>query len=177
MATDILPIIVFAILFGVVLLQMGESGKGLLGLLQTLNDLMMRMTKLVMKLGPIGVGALIAELVWLKIDIPELVYLIKYMVTVLTGLAIHAMVILPVILYLFGRVSPYRYAKQVSPALLTAFSTDSSSATLPVTLEVTRERAGVPKNIGAVVLPLGAPVTMDGTALDESVAAIFIAQA
>ncbi|MCZ6602572.1 MAG: dicarboxylate/amino acid:cation symporter, partial [Planctomycetota bacterium] len=174
---DILPIIVFAILIGVVLLQMGGAGKPLLDLFQALNDLMMRLTKLVMKLGPIGVAALVAELVWLKIDIPDLIYLVKYMVTVLLGLAIHGVIVLPLILYFIGGAHPIRYLKRVSPALLTAFSTDSSSATLPVTLEVTRERAGVPKHVGSFVLPLGATVNMDGTALYESVAAIFIAQA
>ena len=100
-----------------------------------------------------------------------------YMATVLAGLAVHALIILPLILWLVTRRNPYRFMLQMSQALLTAFSTASSSATLPVTMEFAHLKAGVSKRSTEFVLPLGATINMDGTALYEAVAAIFIAQA
>jgi Na+/H+-dicarboxylate symporter len=97
--------------------------------------------------------------------------------TVILGLGIHGLVVLPLILWVFARRRPHVYMGNVSPALLTAFSTASSSATLPLTMECVEKRAGVARRSSCFVLPLGATVNMDGTALYESVAAIFIAQA
>jgi Na+/H+-dicarboxylate symporter len=99
------------------------------------------------------------------------------MATVLIGLAIHALVVLPLILWLFGRRNPYRYLMNMGAALLTAFSTASSSATLPLTIECAEQKNMVSRRAAYFVLPLGATVNMDGTALYEAVAAIFIAQA
>jgi Na+/H+-dicarboxylate symporter len=100
-----------------------------------------------------------------------------YMATVLIGLGIHAFVTLPAILYLMTRRNPYRFMGRMSQALLTAFSTSSSTATLPVTMECAETNAGVSKRATEFVLPLGATINMDGTALYEAAAAIFIAQA
>ena len=100
-----------------------------------------------------------------------------YVATVLLGLAIHALVTLPLILWVFTKRNPYRFMYQMSQALLTAFSTASSSATLPVSMQCAVEKAGVSKRSTEFVLPLGATINMDGTALYEAAAAIFIAQA
>jgi Na+/H+-dicarboxylate symporter len=101
----------------------------------------------------------------------------KYMATVLSGLAIHGLITLPLILWIFTRRNPYRFLAQMSQAVLTAFSTSSSTATLPVTMECAETKAGVSKRSTEFVLPLGATINMDGTALYEAAAAIFIAQA
>ncbi|MFQ6618803.1 MAG: dicarboxylate/amino acid:cation symporter, partial [Fidelibacterota bacterium] len=103
--------------------------------------------------------------------------LAKYMSTVLIGLFIHGFITLPLLLKIIGRESPLKFARHMSSALATAFSTSSSSATLPITMEAIEVNAGVSKKISSFVLPLGATVNMDGTALYESVAAMFIAQA
>jgi len=103
--------------------------------------------------------------------------LMRYFMTVLGALAIHLLITLPLILKLVGRVKPIRHFKAMLPALLTAFSTSSSSATLPLTMECAEKNAGVSNRVTSFVLPLGATVNMDGTALYECVAAMFIAQA
>jgi Na+/H+-dicarboxylate symporter len=100
----------------------------------------------------------------------------RYMLTVVIGLAIHAVITLPLLLRFVGGASPRRFAARVAPALTTAFSTASSSATLPLTIECVEEEAGVSQRVSSFVLPLGATINMDGTALYESVAAVFIAQ-
>ena len=101
----------------------------------------------------------------------------KYMGTVLSGLGLHAFVTLPILLWLFTKRNPIRFMVQMSQAVLTAFSTASSTATLPVTMECAEQNAGVSKRSTEFVLPLGATINMDGTALYEAAAAIFIAQA
>ena len=100
-----------------------------------------------------------------------------YFFTVLLGLALHAAITLPLILWIFTRKNPYRFMYQMSQALLTAFSTASSTATIPVTMECAVEKAGISKQATNFVVPLGATINMDGTALYEATAAIFIAQA
>jgi solute carrier family 1 (high affinity glutamate transporter) protein 1 len=134
-----------------------------------------------MILAPFGVFGLIAaklgeagggDAVW-----GELLKIGKYFMTVLIGLGIHAMVVLPILLLILARRSPIRYALGMLPAIGTAWSTASSSATLPVTLECTEERNKVSRRSALFVLPIGATINMDGTALYEAVAAIFIAQA
>jgi Na+/H+-dicarboxylate symporter len=99
------------------------------------------------------------------------------MLTVFLALAVHACVVLPLILKFVARRDPWEYARALSPALLTAFSTASSNGTLPLTMSSVEQRAGVPRRVGAFVLPLGATINMDGTALYEAVAVLFIAQA
>jgi Na+/H+-dicarboxylate symporter len=100
-----------------------------------------------------------------------------YMLTVLAALAVHALVTLPLILWLLGRRRPREFARAMSPALLTAFSTASSNGTLPLTITCAEQRAGISNRVSSFVLPLGATINMDGTALYEAVAVLFIAQA
>jgi Na+/H+-dicarboxylate symporter len=172
---QILPLIVFSLLLGAVLTTIGQKGKALIDLFESLNEAMMRLTDWVIELAPIGVFALLAVVV-AETGPGIFANLGKYMATVLLGLAVHALVTLPVLLKLVGGASPRRYFSAVSPALTTAFSTASSSATLPLTIDCVEEKAKVSSRVSSFVLPLGATINMDGTALYESVAAVFIAQ-
>lgn len=175
---DILPIIVFSLLFGGVLTTIGDAGKPVIALFHGINEAMMKIVFLVMFLAPVGVFGLVAAQFAKAGSLASLVGgLGKYMATVLIGLAIHGFIVLPLILALFGRRNPYRYMFNMGSALLTAFSTASSSATLPLTIESVQNNNGVQRRAAYFVLPIGATINMDGTALYESVAAIFIAQA
>jgi Na+/H+-dicarboxylate symporter len=172
---QILPLIVFSLLFGAVLTTMGKRGKPLVDLFDSLNDAMMKLTDWVIALAPVGVFALLAAVV-AETGPGIFANLGKYMVAVLLGLTIHATVTLPLLLKLAGGASPRKFFGKVAPALTTAFSTASSSATLPLTIDCVEEEAKVPPKVASFVLPLGATINMDGTALYESVAAVFIAQ-
>lgn len=175
---DILPIIVFSLLLGGILTTLGREGEPVIAFFNGLNEAIMKMVHLLMWFAPLGVFGLVAAKFGEAGDLGTLIgSLGKYMATVLAGLAIHGLVVLPAILWLFGRRNPYRYLYDLASPILTAFSTASSSATLPLTIEATQEKAGVSRQSAYFVLPLGATINMDGTALYESVGAIFIAQA
>lgn len=172
---QILPLIVFCLLFGAVLTTMGSKAEPLVSWFESLNEAMMRLTDWIIRLTPYGVFALIASVI-VSVGPGIFTSVGKYMLTVILGLAIHGLVILPLILRYVGGASPLRYAGKVAPALGTAFSTASSSATLPLTIECVEQEAGISRRVSSFVLPLGATINMDGTALYESVAAVFIAQ-
>jgi len=172
---QILPIIVFSLLFGAVLTTIGERGKPLIDLFDSLNEAMMKLTDWVIQLAPYGVFALLAAVV-AETGPGIFANLGKYMATVLLGLSVHALVTLPILLKLVGGANPKRYFGKVAPALTTAFSTASSSATLPLTIDCVETKAKVSPRVASFVLPLGATINMDGTALYESVAAVFVAQ-
>ena len=175
---DILPIIVFSLVLGAILTTLGRDGEPVIAFFHGLNAAIMKMVQLIMLFAPLGVFGLVAGRFARAGDLGELVGgLGRYMATVLVGLAIHGLIVLPLILWLFGRRNPLRYLVNMATPLLTAFSTASSSATLPLTIEATEEKNHVSRQAAYFVLPLGATVNMDGTALYESVAAIFIAQA
>jgi Na+/H+-dicarboxylate symporter len=174
-AMDVLPIIVFALFFGSILTTIGERGKPLIAFFESLDAAMMKCADVVIWLAPFGVCALIAAVV-AETGPGIFVNLGRYIVTVLIGLAIHAFITLPLLTKVIGRASPRRFVGTVAPALTTAFSTASSSATLPLTMECVERKAGIKARISSFVLPLGATVNMDGTALYESVASVFIAQ-
>lgn len=177
--TDLLPIIVFAIAFGAMLTTMGGRVSTLNQFIQQANEALMQFVLLLMKVAPIGIFCLVAarfgEAQLEGQFAQELKQIGWYFATVLVGLGIHSLVTLPLIYWLVTRRNPYRYLLALSQALLTAFSTASSSATLPVTMECTEE-AGVSKRSTEFVLPLGATINMDGTALYEAAAVLFIAQ-
>ncbi|MCH8208434.1 MAG: dicarboxylate/amino acid:cation symporter [Nitrospinae bacterium] len=177
---DILPIIIFSLIFGGVLTTLGDKGKLVISFFDGVNHAIMKIVHLVLYFAPLGVFALIAaklgaagggDLFW-----AEIMKLGKYAFTVVASLLIHALVILPLILVMVTKRSPLIYFKNVSEAMTTAFSTASSSATLPVTLECAEKKNKVSRRSALFVLPIGATVNMDGTALYEAVAAIFIAQ-
>jgi len=136
---------------------------------------MMRIVHVVLWFAPAGIFALMTRIP-AQVGFGAFRSLGLYFVTVLIGLVIHFLVTLPLILRFVGKVSPLRHVRAMGPALVTAFSTASSSGTLPVTMECAEQRAGVSNRVTSFVLPLGATVNMDGTALYECVAAIFIAQ-
>lgn len=176
----ILPIIVFSVLLGGTLASLDERGKAAIQFFDTLNDAIIKIIQLIMWIAPIGIFGLIAgrlaETGGGEAFVQELARLGKYALTVILGLLVHALVVLPAILYVFTRINPLTYAKGMISALATAFSTASSSASLPVTMECAELNNKVTKESASFVLPLGATINMDGTALYESVAAIFIAQ-
>lgn len=178
--TQLLPIIVFAIVFAGMLTTMHEDVTSITQLITQANTALMRFVMLLMNFAPLGIFCLVAsrfgEAQANGMFLQELSQIGWYFGTVLGGLAIHALITLPAIYYLVRRENPYRYLMAMSQALLTAFSTASSSATLPVTLECS-EQAGISKRSTEFVVPLGATINMDGTALYEAAAAIFIAQA
>lgn len=177
---DILPLIVFSLLFGAVVSTMGERGKVVVRFFDGVFEAIMKIVHLIMWFAPVGVFGLVAgrlgEVGGGPAFMAEVAKVGKYSLTVLIGLGIHGLVVLPLILWVFARRSPWTYLVNLSQALVTAFSTASSSATLPVTFECVKEKNDVSASSADLVLPLGATINMDGTALYEAVAAIFIAQ-
>ncbi len=171
-----LPVISFALIFGIVLTFIGDKGKPVLVFFEGVFIAIMKLVEWILWLAPIGVLALVAATV-ARIGMVNLFGpLLKYVLTVVLGLLIHGMIVLPLVLWLFGKANPYVYMWQMKDALMTAFGTDSSSATLPVTIETSQRQGGVSKRSAEFVLPLGATVNMDGTALYEAVAVVFLFQ-
>ena len=179
--TNLLPLIVFAIIFASMLTTLGKRVEAITKMIGQVNDALMSFVLLLMKVAPIGIFCLVAarfgEAQAQGQFLAEIGRTGWYFATVLLGLGIHGLVTLPLIYWIFTRKNPYRFLYHMSQAILTAFSTASSSATLPVTMECAHLKAGVSKRSTKFVLPLGATINMDGTALYEAAAAIFIAQA
>lgn len=174
---EFLSIISFSILFGLFITVVGgKAGQTLSELFSSAFEIMMRLTSWIISLAPIGVGAFMIYATATQ-GFEIFGTLAKYMITVLLALLVHACVTLPVIVRVFAKRSPLQFAKDMSPSLLTAFSTASSNAALPLTISCVEERAGVSNRASSFVLPLGATINMDGTALYEAVAVLFIAQA
>jgi Na+/H+-dicarboxylate symporter len=173
---DVLALIVFCLLFGYYTGRLeGKAARALNLVWQGIYDVMLRTTGLVMKFAPLGIFALVAQIA-ATTHLEQLRHLLTMVITTLAGLALHAFLVMPLLLWLLGRVNPWRAFRGALPALLTAFSTSSSSVTLPLTLECVRKNAGVSHRVGNFIVPLGATVNMNGTALYACVAAIFIAQ-
>ena len=177
---EILPLIFFSLLIGATLSVLGERGRPTIAVISGLNDAVMRLVHWIMVLAPVGIFGLVAGRIGhaggFKEFLPELMAVGKYSFTVVFGLGVHGLIILPLILLLIARRNPIRYIKGMSTALLNAFSTASSSATLPLTMRAVEEENKVSNRTASFVLPLGATINMDGTALYEAVAAMFIAQ-
>ncbi|MBW2522746.1 MAG: dicarboxylate/amino acid:cation symporter [Deltaproteobacteria bacterium] len=173
---EVLPVIVFAILFGLFITRLNSPNvEAVQRLVDGVLEVVQALTLAIVRLAPIGIFALLArEVARSGLDI--IIALGPYFVVVGAGLAVHALVTLPVLLMVLGRRHPLEYARKVLPALATAFSTASSSATLPLSMECAEREAGIPRGVSSFVLPLGATVNMDGTALYEAVAALTIAQ-
>ena len=177
---DILPLIVASILFGAAFAALGRENKPVVELFTLLDKAVMKIVHWIMIFTPLGIFGLIAERIGLAGGGSQVIALAaelgRYFLCVVLGLFIHGVIILPMILFLFSGRNPLEYVSHLGRALLTAFSTASSSATLPLTMEGVIDEAGVSPKVARFVLPLGATVNMDGTALYEAVAAIFIAQ-
>jgi Na+/H+-dicarboxylate symporter len=175
--TKMLGLILFSVLFGFFLARIQQPQQGyVFGFWQGIFQVMMRMTGFVMTIAPIGVFALIAKVVALA-GFKSLGPLGLFAICVVLGLLIYALVAIPLLLVLVARVNPWRLYPAMAPALLTAFSTASSSATLPLSLQCLERRAGVSERIAGFVMPLGASMNHAGSALYECAAAMFIAQA
>jgi Na+/H+-dicarboxylate symporter len=173
---QMLGVIVFSILFAIAATQLpGDSGESVRQFFGAANEAMITVTKWIMAVAPIGVYALILPVVY-ETGADLFAQLGKYFFTVLFALGLHLLVILPLALKFIGKTSPLAHFRAMRPAMLLAFSTASSSATLPVTMRSVQENAGVSKRVSSFTLPLGATVNMDGTALYECVAVIFVAQ-
>ncbi|MBU1214757.1 MAG: dicarboxylate/amino acid:cation symporter [Gammaproteobacteria bacterium] len=174
---QMLGLIFFSLLFGFFMTKIEEPyAESQYKLWSGIFQVMMKITDWVMKFAPIGVFGLVAKVV-ASTGFAAIVPLAWFFFSVLAGLAVHFLLVLPALLYFVGRVNPMRHYRAMAPALLTAFSTSSSAATLPLTMECVEKNAGVSNRTSSFVLPLGATVNMDGTALYECVAAMFIAQA
>lgn len=173
-----LSIIFIAILAGVFTNTLESNHRNILiNFFQAFFELMMKITLFIMRFAPIGVFGLIIVVVAQHHNFGELLLSLgKYALTVVSGLVIHMLITLPLILLLIGKVNPIKHYKAMLPVLITAFSTSSSSATLPVTMETVEKKAGVSNRISSFMLPLGATINMDGTALYELVVAGFVAQ-
>uniref|UniRef100_A0A8C7HGB8 Amino acid transporter n=1 Tax=Oncorhynchus kisutch TaxID=8019 RepID=A0A8C7HGB8_ONCKI len=173
---NVLGLIVFCVAFGLVIGKMGERGRILLEFFDALNEATMRLVQIIMCYMPVGILFLIAAKI---IEVEDWEIFRKmglYMVTVLSGLAIHSTICLPLIYFAIVRKNPYTFTLGMAQALVTALMISSSSATLPVTFRCAEENLRIDKRITRFVLPVGATINMDGTALYEAVAAIFIAQ-
>lgn len=179
----ILPIIFFAILLGFFITRIDEKPKGILTeLFNALFDVVMKITMFIIKFTPLGILGIVAKVVAEQASDTDALIAVGgrlglYMVTVIISLGVHFWITLPLILKFIGRVNIIKHFKAMRTPLLTAFSTSSSSATLPLTMESVEHNSGVSNKVTSFVLPLGATVNMDGTALYECVAAMFIAQA
>ena len=174
--SSMLQLIFCALLFGIFLARAPEPHRGrVMGFFESLLEVIMRLADGVLRLIPYGVFALLVKVV---ADTGFGVFrpLLLYMATVALALLVHAAVTLPLLVRLVGRMSPLRWARAMAPALVTAFSTSSSSMTLPVTLETVERRGRVSNKITSFTLPLGATINMDGTALYECIGVIFLAQ-
>jgi Na+/H+-dicarboxylate symporter len=175
---EMLQIIVFCILFGYFITRVPDPySTQMTGLFEAGFQIMMKLTHFIILFAPIGVFGLVAKMVATS-GVGVFQDLGIYALTVVAGLLFHACITLPCLLLVVGRgVRPVKHLKAMAAALLTAFSTSSSSATLPLTMESVEQNAGVSNKVSSFVLPLGATINMDGTALYECVAAMFIAQA
>ncbi len=175
--SNMLQVIFFAIFFGISLLLVDKKvGQPVIDFFNGLNEVIMKMVDLIMLMAPIAVFALLGALI-VEIANPDLfVALIWYMVTVLLGLLL-MIFFYAVVVYVYVKKSPLEFYKAIAPAQLLAFSTSSSAATLPVTMERVEEHLGVDKEVSSFVCPLGATINMDGTSLYQAVAAVFICEA
>lgn len=177
---EVLPLIVFSLVFGGMLTTVGEPGRFVLRFFEGVHEAIMAMVHLLMWAAPIGIGALMAgrlgEAGGFSGFWPQFMQLSSYVFTVLLALGLHGLIMLPLLLRVIARVNGWRYVRAMAPALLTAFSTSSSSATLPLTMERVIDGGGVSRRVAGFVLPLGATINMNGTALYEAIAAVFIAQ-
>lgn len=180
---DILSIIIFSILIGYFIIKVAEKYRNpLVNLFNGGFEVMMSLTSFIIKFAPIGIFGIVVKVVAEQASNKEVLIdaaqrLGIYMLVVLVGLLVHAVIILPLILKFFGKVNPWKHFRNMSTPLLTAFSTSSSSATLPLTMEAVEVEDGISNKISSFVLPLGATVNMNGTALYECVAVMFISQA
>lgn len=173
---EMLQIIVFALIIGVILAKLGERAETVSNFISQFNDIMMEMTMMVMSLAPIGVFSLIAR-TFATIGFSAFVPLAKYMIAVLIALAIQCFGIYQILLKLFTGLNPVKFIRKFFPVMAFAFSTATSNATIPLSIDTLHKKMGVSKKISSFTIPLGATINMDGTSIMQGVAVMFAAQA
>jgi DAACS family dicarboxylate/amino acid:cation (Na+ or H+) symporter len=173
---DMLALIFVSLIIGVALTLINkEKSDPLIKILEGINDITIAIIHFAMKIAPFGVAALLFSITS-RFGFHLLIALGFYVITVLAGLTIHLFIVYPVLLKTFARYNPFKFFRKTKGVMLTAFSTSSSSATLPTTITVSQENLGIPSQITGFVLPLGATMNMNGTALFEGVTVLFLAQ-
>jgi len=173
---NMLQVIVFALLFGIAISRSGEFGEKIAKSFESLNEVIMEMVMILMRLAPYGIFCLLAKIFYAT-GFELIQQLFAYFITVVMALLFHGAVIYTGILKLFTGLSPIRFLKHMRPIMMFGFSTASSNATMPVTLETVEEKMGVKNSVASFTVPLGATINMDGTAIMQGVATVFIAQA
>lgn len=173
---DMLPIIVFALFVGILLAQMGSKASTVANFFSQFNDLMMEMTMAIMTVAPIGVFCLIAK-TFSEIGFSAFLPMLKYMGAVILALIIQCFGSYQVLLFVFTRLNPVRFIRKFFPVMMFAFTTATSNATIPMSIDTLEKKVGVSKKISSFTIPLGATINMDGTSIMQGVAVIFIAQA
>lgn len=173
---DMLPIIVFALFVGIMLAKLGTRGSVVANFFSQFNDVMMEMTIAIMKIAPIGVFCLIAR-TFATVGFSAFAPMLKYMGNVTLALAIQCLVVYQILLFVFTRLNPLKFIKKFLPVMGFAFSTATSNATIPMSIDTLSKKMGVSKQISSFTIPLGATINMDGTSIMQGVAVVFIAQA
>ena len=173
---DMLPIIVFALFVGIMLAKLGTRGSVVANFFSQFNDIMMEMTMMIMALAPIGVFCLISR-TFANIGFSAFVPLAKYMIGVLIALAIQCFGVYQILLKIFTGLNPLKFIKKFFPVMVFAFSTATSNATIPLSIDTLTKKVGVSKKISSFTIPLGATINMDGTSIMQGVAVVFAAQA
>jgi len=172
---NMLQVIVFAILFGIALSKAGEHAEQIGRFFISMNEVIMKMVNILMQLAPYGVYCLLAKL-FFTLDIGKISNLAVYFMTIVTALLIHGFVVYGVMVKYAAKLNPITFFKKMRPVQSMGFSTASSNATMPVTMEVVEEKLGVKNSVASFTVPLGATINMDGTAIMQGVATVFIAQ-
>ena len=172
---NMLQVIIFALLFGIAMALVGKSGERLKGLFEDFNEVIMKLVIILMNLAPYGVFALMAKL-FTETEFDTIYSLGKYFLLVLGVLVLHGVVTYSLILKSLTGLSPFIFLRKMREVMIFGFSTSSSNATMPITLETVTKRLGVHNSVGSFTVPLGATVNMDGTAIMQGVATVFIAQ-
>lgn len=173
---DMLPIIVFALFVGVMLAKLGHKTDVVANFFSQFNDVMMEMTNTVMKIAPIGVFCLISR-TFATVGFSAFLPMLKYMGSVVLALLIQCFVVYQILLFVFTRLNPFKFIKKFLPVMGFAFSTATSNATIPMSIDTLTKKMGVSKQISSFTIPLGATINMDGTSIMQGVAVVFIAQA
>ncbi len=173
---DMLPIIVFALFVGIMIAKLGPKAQTVSNFFTEFNDIMMEMTMTVMKVAPIGVFCLIGK-TFATVGVAAMAPLLKYVVTVLLALVLQVLLVYMSIFAIGTRMSPWRFLKKFFPVMIFSFSTASSNATIPVNIDTLEKDIGVDRKISSFTIPLGATINMDGTAIMQGVAVVFISQA
>lgn len=173
---DMLAIIFFALLIGIILAKLGERVQLMTNFFSQGNDIMMEMTMMVMKVAPIAVYCLIAR-TFSSMGFSVIIYMLKYVIAVLIALLLQGFGVYQILLFIFTRLNPFKFIKKFFPVMAFAFSTATSNATIPLSIETLEEKIGVSRKISSFTIPLGATVNMDGTSIMQGVAVVFVAQA